>query len=125
VSTRTWVIEFPAGQKLLNANDRLHHMAKYRITKQLRADAFLLAKAAKIPHLERARIDCTYEPPDQRRRDAANWQDAAKPLVDGLVDARVLDDDDHTRLEGPFMHIGDVHPGGRIVLEITELGVGA
>lgn len=119
----TWTVEFPAGQKLLNANQRLHHMAKYRITKQLRGDAFKLAKAMRIPRLERARIDCTYEPPNRRTRDAANWHDTAKPLVDGLVDAGVLDDDDHTRLDGPFMHIGNVHPRGRMVLLITELEV--
>jgi crossover junction endodeoxyribonuclease RusA len=124
VNARTWTIAFPAGQKLLNANDRLHWGAKRPITRQLRTDAFKLAKAAKIPRLERARIDCTYEPPDRRRRDSANWSDTAKPLVDGLVDAGVLDDDDHTRVDGPFMHIGDVHARGRIVLEITELEVG-
>jgi hypothetical protein len=98
-------------------------MAKHRITRQLRGDAAVLARHAKIPRLERARIDCVYEPPDRRRRDAANWHDTAKPLTDGLVDAGVLDDDDSTRLDGPFMHIGDVHPGGRIVLHITELEV--
>jgi crossover junction endodeoxyribonuclease RusA len=123
MNTRTWTIALPAGQKLLNANDRLHWAAKARIVKQLRSDAYLLAKAAKIPQLKRARIDCTYERPDRRRRDAANWSDTAKPLVDGLVDAGVLVDDDSEYLDGPFMHIGDVHPGGRIVLEITELEV--
>lgn len=123
MSARTWTVELPAGQKLLNANGRLHWSARARITKQLRSDACLLAKATKVPHLERARIDCTYEPPDRRRRDAANWHDTAKPLVDGLVDAGVLDDDDHTRLEGPFMHIGGVFPAGRMVLLITELEV--
>lgn len=120
---RTWTIEMPAGQQLLNANQRLHHMAKHRITKQLRHDAYNLALYARIPRLERARIDCYYEPPDRRTRDAANWHDTAKPLVDGLVDAGVLDDDDSTRLEGPFMHIGEVYPLGRIVLHITELEV--
>jgi hypothetical protein len=118
---RTWTVALPAGQKLLNANQRLHHMAKYRITKQLRSDAFKLAKAAQIPRLKRARIDCTFEPPNRRTRDAANWHDTAKPLIDGLVDAGVLDDDDYTRLDGPFMHIGEVYPAGRMVLHITEL----
>ena len=123
MSARTWTIEFPAGQTLLNANDRLHWAAKARIVRRPRSDAFNLAMFTEIPRLKRARIDCTYEPPDRRRRDAANWSDTAKPLVDGLVDAGVLIDDSSEYLDGPSMHIGDVHPGGRIVLEITELEV--
>lgn len=118
---RTWRIEFPPKQELLNANQRLHHQRKATIVRQLRSDAFLLAKAAKVPHLDRARIDCFYEPPDRRARDAANWHDSAKPCVDGITDAGVLTDDNSRFLEGPFMHIGPPHPGGRLVFVITEL----
>lgn len=121
VEPRTWRIEFPPKQKLLNANQRLHRMAEAAIVKQLRSDAFNLTRHAKVPRLERARLDCVYEPPDQRRRDAANWADTAKAFADGVVDAGVLADDDHTRVAGPFMHIGDPFPGGRMVLYITEL----
>lgn len=121
---RTWRIEFPPKQKLLNANQRLHRMAEASIVKQLRTDAFKLARHAKIPRLEHARLDCVYEPPDQRRRDAANWADTAKAFADGVVDAGVLADDDHTRVAGPFMHIGDPFPGGRMVLIITETPAG-
>lgn len=121
IPPRSWRIEFPAQQDLLNANQRLHYQRKAAIVRQLRRDAFLLAKAAKIPRLKRARIDCFYEPPDRRRRDAANWADSAKPCADGITDAGVLTDDSSAFLEGPFMHIGDQHPGGRLVLLITEL----
>lgn len=121
---RTWRIEFPPKQKLLNANQRLHFRKKAAIARQLRRDAFLLAKAAKVPHLDRARIDCFYEPPDRRARDAANWHDSAKPCVDGFVDAGLLDDDSSAFLDGPFMHIGELHPGGRLVFVITELTEG-
>lgn len=121
VQPRSWRIAFPPRQELLNANDRRHPQAKARIVKQLRGDAFFLARHAKIPRLERAQIDCVYEPPDGRRRDAANWSDTAKAYADGCVDAGVLADDDHTRLAGPFMHIGGRFPGGRMVLHITEL----
>jgi crossover junction endodeoxyribonuclease RusA len=120
-TSRSWRIEFPARQKLLNANQRLHFRQKAAITRQLRGDAFFLARKAKVPPLERARIDCIYEPPDRRRRDAANWADSAKPCVDGFVDAGVLVDDSSAFLNGPFMHIGEPHPGGRLVFLITEL----
>ena len=118
---RQWRIEFPPGQELLNANRRLHHFRHAAIARQLRADAYRLAKHHKIPRLERAQVDGIYEPPDRRRRDSSNWNPTYKAMVDGLVDAGVLEDDDHTRLVGPIPHIGDPHPKGRIVLVITEL----
>lgn len=118
---RQWRIEFPPGQELLNANDRIHWSKRSRITKQLRSDAHLMARYLKIPRLERARITCLYEPPDSRRRDAGNWYPTFKAQIDGLVDAGVLADDDHTRVDGPHMYISDPFPMGRIVLIITEL----
>lgn len=118
---RQWRIEFPPGQELLNANDRHHWSKRGRITKQLRSDAHLMARYLKIPRLERARITCLYEPPDTRRRDAGNWYPTFKAQIDGLVDAGVLADDDHTRVDGPHMYISDPFPRGRVVLIITEL----
>lgn len=118
---RTWTVAMPSRQKLLNANDRLNRYAKARIVKQLRTDAFKLAKHAKVPLLQRAQIDCFYQPPDSRRRDPANWADSAKACVDGFVDAGMLSDDSTAYLDGPFMRIGAKHPGGRLVFLITEL----
>lgn len=119
---RTWRIEFPARQELLNANQRLHWAPKNRITQQIRSDAFLLARAAKIPPLDRIRVDAIYEPPDRRRRDAGNYYPTYKAAIDGLVDAGVVGDDDSKHVDGPFMRIADdPHPGGRIVLIVTEL----
>lgn len=118
---RQWRIEFPPGQELLNANDRIHWSKRSRITKQLRSDAHLMARYLKIPRLARIQVDGIYEPPDKRRRDAGNWLATYKAQIDGLVDAGVVEDDDHTRVHGPFPWIGDLFPMGRIVLVITEL----
>jgi hypothetical protein len=118
---RSWRIAFPPQQELLNANQRLHWAKKNAITQQLRSDAFNLAKHHKVPRLERARIDGIYEPPDRRKRDAGNYYPTYKAAIDGLVDAGVLPDDDSEHCKGPFMDIGERHPGGRIVLIITEL----
>jgi len=118
---RSWRIEFPPRQKLLNANQRLNHHARNRITQQLRGDAFKLAKYHKVPRLMRARIDAIYEPPDRRKRDAGNYYPTYKAAIDGFVDAGVLPDDDSEHCKGPFMDIGERHAGGRIVLLITEL----
>lgn len=120
---RTWRIDIPAGQELLNANQRLHWAAKARITKQLRSDAFLLAKYRKIPRLKRAHILCVYEPPTRGRgvTDVHNLTLSAKALVDGLVDAGVLEDDRDEFLVGPDMRRGKPHPNSRLVLLIIEL----
>jgi crossover junction endodeoxyribonuclease RusA len=121
---RTWRIEFPAGMELLNANDRTHWSAKAPVTKALRWAAFCLARSGLVPQLDRAHVEAVYEPPDRRRRDPANLYPSIKACVDGLVDARVLPDDDAAHLVGPDMRLGDVRPGGRIVLIVTDLSGG-
>ena len=120
---RTWVIEMPAGMELLNANDRSGHWGRRkRLTEELRAAAGWLAKGQRIPRLERAHVLGIYEPPDRRRRDPSNYLPSFKACIDGIVqDAGVLSDDDAAHVDGPDMRLGSVHPGGRLILIITEV----
>jgi hypothetical protein len=120
---RTWRIEMPVGAELLSANHRFHWRQKARITKQLRTDAFWLAKAAKVPPLKRVHVTCIYQPPESRGvRDVANLAPSAKAAVDGaLVDAGVIPDDSDTYMTGPDMRRGEACPGGRLVLILAEL----
>jgi len=61
-------------------------------------------------------------PPDSgHRRDPANWYPSFKACVDGLVDAGVLNDDDHAHVIGPDMRIGPVVPRSQLVLYIRQL----
>lgn len=123
---RTFVLLLP-DVRLINANDRLHRQEAARRTKAIRAAAKRQALDDLIPHLDRAHIVFEYLPPDNRRRDSANWQPSAKAAVDGLVDAGVLDDDDHTRVTGPDPRMGEsayVVTGARrprLLLRITEV----
>jgi crossover junction endodeoxyribonuclease RusA len=96
--------------ELITANGRYHWAAKARLVRAIRQATAWQAKAARIPRLERAHIIAEYLPPDRRRRDPANWAPSAKAAVDGLVDAGVLEDDDHTRVTGPDMRLGDLAP---------------
>lgn len=130
---RRWVVELPAGLATITDNDRLHHMERHRRVKDIREAAGTIAAAMRIPRLERVWIDAEYRPGwRDRRRDAANWQPSFKPAVDGLVDAGVLADDDHTRVAGPFPMIGPVDGQsrrfrlryGRIVLTVYEMPPG-
>lgn len=132
---RRYTVTLPPGLKLLNANQRPHHTKRAEITRDLRtATAIAVAQnpalkadlqAAKPgPLLERAHILGVLHPPTNGRRDPANWYPSFKAAVDGLVDAGLLEDDDHTHVLGPDMRLGPQTKGGRIVLHILELEPG-
>ena len=59
------------------------------------------ARFSHAPSLERARLVVEIAFPDRRRRDPHNYMATVKPIVDGLVDAGVLPDDDAKHLLGP------------------------
>jgi len=131
-----FVIELPAGLDLINANQRIHEKARARLTKKIRAAAMeavsecpalmdALAAAKPGPLFQRAHILGVLCPATAgRRRDPANWYGSFKAAVDGLVDAGVLEDDDHTRVVGPDMRLGRVVKGGQIVLVVRGLAPG-
>jgi Holliday junction resolvase RusA-like endonuclease len=88
-----------------NPNARLHRMAGARIRKEFRRWSQMAALSAisdsghadDFP-LERARVEATFFFKTKRRRDEDNLIASLKPLIDGLVDAGVLVDDDLSRL---------------------------
>lgn len=96
---------------MLNANDRLHYMAKARRVETLRQMAGWHGKAWRNKQKLKAPLDhrvwCVVRLsfPRLGRRDALNFSDLVKPLVDGLVDAGVLADDSDTHLVGPDIRI--------------------
>ncbi|WP_327655727.1 hypothetical protein [Streptomyces sp. NBC_00483] len=127
----TFTIELPAGLPLLNANRRHHHRVRADRTRTLRAAAMqaatenpalmrMLAAAKPGALYQRARIVAYYRPARAGRADPANWYPSFKAAVDGLVDAGLLEDDDHTRLIGPDMRLGNKVPGGQLVLVISD-----
>lgn len=119
---RTWRLELPAGAPLINANDNLHFRKKAELVKALRNTAWALARQAKLPALQTAHIYYVIHPDTKgRRRDPGNWSPSAKAAVDGLVDAGVLPDDNHTHLLGPDPRIGTPIKGSQLILWITDL----
>lgn len=101
-STPTWEATLRlASSDVLSLNDRRHWGAtapKRRLIRQLAAQ---IARVGRAPHLERARIQVEIVFPDRRRRDTHNYMATIKPLVDGLIDAGLLPDDDAEHLLGP------------------------
>ncbi|MEY2232065.1 MULTISPECIES: hypothetical protein [unclassified Streptomyces] len=117
---RRFLVRLPPGLDLLNANDRLHHHERARKTRALRQAARFASRG--LPKLDRVHVIGVFHPQDRRRRDPANWYPTFKALLDGLVDQGVIQDDDHTRLVGPDMRIGEVTLGPRLALHIRDLG---
>jgi crossover junction endodeoxyribonuclease RusA len=127
-----FVIALPAGLKLINANDRIHQQARARMTKKIREAAFeavsespslmdALAAAKPGPLFQRAHILGIVHPGSNRRADPANLYPSFKAAVDGLVDAGLFEDDDHTRVVGPDMRLGRVVKRGQLVLVVRGL----
>ena len=84
----------------LTANQRLHWSTRMRRTRMLRAYA---ASEARIHGLAGRRLGpCVVTIligyPTTGRADPANAAPAVKAIIDGLVDARVWDDDDHLHI---------------------------
>jgi crossover junction endodeoxyribonuclease RusA len=135
VNSLTYTVTLPAGLRLLNSNQRPHYRIRHEVTKELRAAAHeavtdhpalmdALAVAKPGPLFQRAHVLGILRPPSARRADPANWYPSFKAAVDGLVDAGLLDDDDHTRLVGPDMRLGEKVKGGQLILVIRGLAVG-
>lgn len=90
-----------AASDVLNLNDREHWQLKANKSKHIRQLAKQIARASRAPHLKRALLTVEIAFPDRKRRDPHNWMATVKPIVDGLVKAGVLPDDDAEHLLGP------------------------
>lgn len=131
----TYVIVLPARLRLLNSNQRMHHRQHAERTSAIREAAFeavsesidlmeALAAAKPGPLLQRAHILGVLHPSTNGRCDPANWYPSFKAATDGIVDAGLLEDDDHTRVVGPDMRLGRVVKGGQIALVVRGLAPG-
>lgn len=97
---------------LLNANQRMHWRAKALKTSSLRGagriDAHYAKKWIHVTPFP-GRMACTVEVqwPDRRRRDVHNLMPTVKPIIDGFVDARILQDDSDQYLVGPDLRVSE------------------
>lgn len=142
---RSWRLEIPAPVKWINVNEHHRHWGpKARLTKEWRDAALMYARKAKLPKgLAHIRIDATLHFTSRLARDAANYGDTLKGVVDGLCRDKshvnkngktihapgygLIWDDSTNYLDGPFLRIGDpvsrrTYPLGLLVLDITEDG---
>lgn len=125
MTRQTLTVDIP-GNEWLTANGRYGDpRARGRRVKRLRARACLLARSQGLtPVAGLVRIVAVVQGRVNVRSDPNNAADATKAIVDGLRDARVLVDDDHTRVIGPDHRWGQPDPTmprgfHRITLTIT------
>lgn len=88
---KTWA--FPTGWRRppISMNDRLHHHAKAKLTREIRE--YGEQCGYEIGELNKCRVELTWYVRDKRRRDEENPVATLKPFCDGLVDAGVVPDD--------------------------------
>jgi crossover junction endodeoxyribonuclease RusA len=114
-------LELPTALVLITANERLHWARQRAITGAIRVAAATLARAAHIPPAEQAWITVLLHPHNRRRLDPHNWAPSAKAAIDGLVDARVLPDDDYTHLLAVTFVLGQPRKARQLALHITPV----
>ena len=100
-------IDLPWGAPPLSANQRMHWRTRAALTRELRDTARLLTR--RLPRTDRLVVTLHYLPRNRRRRDALNVYPTVKALVDGIVDAGVVPDDDteHVSTPEPVIHEPD------------------
>ena len=117
--TGEWVLKLPWTVPPLSMNDRGHWRTKNRIIAEVRHTSFMLAKHHKVPkQLGRISALLVYYPRDRRRRDPENYVATLKPLVDGLVDARIIPDDTPEFYLPVMPQIGEPVARGLVTLTI-------
>ncbi len=121
--TGRWSLELPFTTPM-TLNHRHRHWAQQRAAEQAwRQAAFVVARRAHLPRLEKFTVVLNYAPRDSRRRDVDNLVVSLKHIVDGLVQAGVCVDDNHTRyvLSSPLIHEPTGRPG-RLWIDVIDLG---
>lgn len=122
---RSWTLALPFTAPLSANHLRgLHWGAARRLINPWRDSAIVLARKARIPRLERFTVVLHFAPrkAGQGVRDLDNCSAMLKPLVDGLIKAKVSVDDNahHYTPTAPVIHPPTGEPG-RLWLVVVDL----
>jgi len=95
---------------VLTSNQRRHYQDTARATKVLRLTGKLNAESQGLKPMTRVHLHVFVGWPDRRRRDVPNLWPTIKALVDGIVDAGILpDDNDDVVTALTFRRSGELH----------------
>lgn len=94
-----WALWYGAVPWTMNSErSQKHWSQRSEPTKQWRDAFYILAKQARIPHLERIRVIVIQHRKNRRPIDLGACFPAAKAAIDGVTDAGVIDDDNSAHL---------------------------
>jgi hypothetical protein len=102
-----YVLHVPRTSGWLTANQRLHHMARARLSRQWRDATAWRCRHITETFTTGVRVVCELRFHGNRRRDPGNWAPTAKAIVDGMVDAGLFPDDNAKYVTGPDMRLGE------------------
>lgn len=107
---------------MLNANDSDHFRVIAPIKKEWRRRGRGYGNRLRLRTLgwQRVQIDAYVNRPIRNNSDAANFHPTMKPIMDGLIDARLLPDDNDNHLAGPYLHKGE-HAPYSITIKIVRM----
>jgi hypothetical protein len=121
-----WRFQIPAPDVWIESNGGHGHWATTSgAIASWRTAGKLYAHKARLPHiLLPVTITAHVHRTDNRRADAANRYPTAKAVIDGIVDAGVLDDDSDRYVTGVMMKAGArvlprEHPRGLLTVVIA------
>lgn len=116
------VLDQPEDWMNENEMRRKHWSRRSYLADYWRSIALVKTRQAwkRKPPLEMVRIVITYYWPDSRRRDPNNWQMTSKAIVDGMVDAGLVPDDNMQFVWGPDNRGG--RGKRRIEIEVYQIG---
>ncbi|MDT0302952.1 hypothetical protein [Streptomonospora wellingtoniae] len=118
---RTVTVALPRLPRL-NSNQRMHWSVWRRRTRLIRETAAWVTTSLREAPMERAQITAVIHPKTNARFDPHNLQPTVKAAIDGIVDARLLADDDSKRVVSVAFVAGEKDPAGpRIDLIVTEV----
>ena len=111
-----------AGNEMISANDRMHHIVKAGITKHLRE----LGKNNTPQNVTFSKeypcnVTITIHPPTKRRMDAPNWYPTIKALIDGLTDGGLWTDDNNEVIQSLTFKGGGLSGSDMYKIEISVI----
>lgn len=119
-SGHTITIEHLGRPPTANQAHRMHPLQVAKLRRQYREAAAVLARAHKIPAFDAITVTAHGEYPNRRSLpDVDAIAPAVKPVIDGLVDAGVIADDNHLHVHSVTYLAPRVVPGCTPALVVT------
>ena len=106
---KTTILRFPIPREIiLNSNQVVFRRVKGLRVKTLRQMGEALGLAINENKFDKYTVDVIVYPPSKRRLDPPNLYPTVKPLIDGLTDANLWEDDDHEHMSSMTFYYGDL-----------------